>query len=99
MQSLTISLIHEALVKQNSQLGIFEDASLTLEKLEKGITANWAGGASQKLVFLWPGSQAGSQDSAEMGVSFCREFVGSFLPPSKQLHLPRPSRITAFQCL
>jgi len=40
MQSLTISLIHEALVKQNSQLGIFEDASLTLEKLEKGITAN-----------------------------------------------------------
>ena len=70
MQSLTISLIHKALVKQNSQLGIFEDASLTLEK---GITANWAGGASQKLVFLWPGSQ----DSAEMGVSFCREeFVG-----------------------
>lgn len=60
MQSLTISLIHKALVKQNSQLGIFEDAALTLEK---GITANWAGGASQKLVFLWPGSQ----ESAEMG--------------------------------
>ena len=37
MPSLTISLIHEALVKQNSQVGIFEDASLTLEK---GITAN-----------------------------------------------------------